>query len=199
MTQILLASSNPGKIKEIKALLSDLPIEIIPQSEKNIPDADETGLTFVENALLKARQGAQYSGLPCIADDSGLCVEALQGAPGIYSARYAGIGVTAEQHIQKLLKALESIPHDKRQAHYYCTIVFMQHAEDPAPFIYQGKWDGMILTHPQGTQGFGYDPIFFIPNLNCSAAEISLEQKNTLSHRAQALQALKKQLTLLSL
>lgn len=195
--KIVLASDNPGKIKEINALLSDLPIEIIPQNQLNIPPADETGLSFVENALLKARQGAQYSQLPCIADDSGLCVDALDGAPGIYSARYAGIEVGAMAHIQKLLEALENIPPEKRQAHYYCAIVMVQHAEDPVPFIYQSKWDGQILTELRGTNGFGYDPVFFIPELNATAAELSLEQKNKMSHRAKALMALKQQLTLI--
>ena len=181
MQKIVLSSDNPGKIKEIKAFLKDCPIEIFPQNTLNIPPADETAITFVENALLKARQGAQYSQLPCIADDSGLCVDALKGAPGIYSARYAGTHVDINAHIEKLLKALEAIPAGKRQAHFYCAIVMVEHAEDPAPFIYQAKWDGEILTEQQGTQGFGYDPLFFIPKYNCTAAELSLEEKNKVS------------------
>lgn len=197
--QILLASDNPGKIKEIKALLDKLPIEIIPQNNLNIPAADETGLSFIENAILKARQGAQYSGLPCIGEDSGLCVDALQGAPGIYSARYAGINVGADAHIQKLLKALQSVDPQNRQAHYSCTIVLVQHANDPEPLIFQAKWDGIMLTEQHGTQGFGYDPIFFIPQLNCTAAQLSLEQKNKISHRAKALALLIEQLKIIYL
>lgn len=194
MIEILLASDNAGKIKEINALLNDLPLTIIPQAQKNIPAAIESGLTFVENAILKARQGAQYSHLPCIGEDSGLCVDALKSAPGIYSARYAGVGAPSSAYIEKLLKALEDVPYEKRRAHYYCTVAFMQHSEDPVPFIYQARWDGVILEEPKGIKGFGYDPIFFIPELNCTAAELSLDQKNACSHRAQALKALKAQL-----
>ncbi len=185
--KILLASNNQAKISEIKALLDSLPIEIIPQNTLNIIPAEETGLTFIENALLKARQGSKYSQLPCFGEDSGLCVDILQGAPGIYSARYAGIDVPAYAHTQKLLKALEFFESKDRQAHYSCTIVLVQHENDPEPFICQAQWHGEILTQPRGTQGFGYDPIFLIPTLHCSAAELSLEQKNTVSHRAQAL------------
>lgn len=185
--KILLASDNPGKIKEINALFNTLPIKIISQNQLNIPAAEETGLTFIENALQKARQGAKYSQLPCFGEDSGLCVDILQGAPGIYSARYAGINVEAHTHIQKLLKALEGIEPANRKAHYSCTIVLVQHENDPEPFICQAQWHGEILTQPEGIQGFGYDPIFFIPTLNCTAAELNLEQKNILSHRAQAL------------
>lgn len=185
--KIVLASDNPGKIREINALFDSLPIEIIPQNQLNISAAEETGLTFIENALLKARKGAKYSQLPCFGEDSGLCVDKLEGAPGIYSARYAGIDVEAHAHTHKLLKALESLEPKDRQAHYSCTMVLVQHENDPEPFICQAQWHGEILTQPRGTQGFGYDAIFFIPTLNCTAAELSLEQKNTISHRAQAL------------
>jgi len=184
--KILLASSNPGKIKEINKLISNLDIELISQDSLSIPPADESGLSFIENALLKARHGAQESQLPCIAEDSGLCVDALQGAPGIYSARYAGLDLSAADHIHKLLKTLESIPDEKRQAYYICTIALVRHAMDPDPIICQAKWHGSIIRHPQGDKGFGYDPIFFISNFQCTAAELNAEQKNKVSHRAQA-------------
>lgn len=185
--KIVLATDNPGKVKEIQALLSNLPITLIPQSTFNVPTIEERGLSFVENAILKARHAAKYSDMPAIADDSGLAVDALGGAPGIYSARYAGPGARAEDNIKKLLMAISGLSEEDRHARFYCAIVFVRHYHDPIPIICQAQWEGQLLTKPVGQGGFGYDPIFFIPQLNCTAAELSPEQKNALSHRAQAL------------
>lgn len=186
MKKWVLASNNKGKIKEMQALLAPLDITITPQAELQIPEAEETGLTFVENAILKARQACSYSNLPAIADDSGLEVDVLQGEPGIYSARYAGINASDQDNIDKLLKALEN--KTQRSARYQCVIVFMQHAKDPTPIIAQGSWEGEILTACRGSSGFGYDPLFYIPSKQCSAAEMNFEEKNAMSHRGQALQ-----------
>lgn len=161
--QIVLASSNAGKLKELTSLLKPLNIEIIPQSDLNIPDADETGLTFIENAILKARHAAKISGLPALADDSGLAVDALNGAPGIYSARYAGGVFDQQKNISKLLKEMENVADDKRQAQFHCVLALMSNANDPAPIICDGIWQGMILREPCGTDGFGYDPVFYVP------------------------------------
>ncbi len=187
MHRIVLATTNSGKLKEIQPFLSNYQIQL-----RSFEPVEETGLPFVENAILKARHAAQITGLPALADDSGLVVDALDGAPGIYSARYAGENVSAESHIQKLLKALENETH--RNAHFYCVLVYLTHPRDPAPIISQGIWEGTILVDKQGENGFGYDPIFYVPTHHCSAAELSSEEKNRISHRGQALKILCKQL-----
>lgn len=188
--KVVLASSNKGKLREINHIIAGLGMEALPQSDFGVPDADETGLSFVENALLKARHAARLTGLPAIADDSGLEVDALNGAPGIYSARYAGVGASDADNVQKLLSALTDVPEAGRTARYQCLLVFMAHAEDPTPLICQGSWEGRILFAPQGENGFGYDPVFWVPSEQCSAAELPPEVKNRLSHRGQALNRL---------
>lgn len=188
--KIVLASSNPGKVREINQMLAGLQLAVVPQSDFKVPDADETGLTFVENALLKARNATRLTGLPAIADDSGLEVDYLNGAPGIYSARYAGKGAGDEQNLRKLLTELEGIPEAERNARFQCLMVYLRHEFDPTPIVCQGTWEGRILFEPRGTNGFGYDPIFFVPTHNCSSAELPPEVKNKLSHRGQALRLL---------
>lgn len=188
--KIVLASNNAGKVREINQLLAATGLVVVPQSEFNIPDAEETGLTFVENAIIKARQAAQLSGLPAIADDSGLEVDALNGAPGIYSARYSGTGATDEKNLHKLLEDLQDVREAERTARFQCLMVYLQHANDPTPIICQGTWEGLITFAPQGDNGFGYDPVFFVPTHNCTSAQLPPETKNQLSHRAQALQKL---------
>lgn len=183
--QIVLASSNPGKIREIQAILSNY--SILPQFRFNITDVEETASTFVENALLKARNAARQCDLSAIADDSGLVVDALQGAPGVFSARYAGTGATDRENLQKLLQELDGIPDGQRSARFICVMVFMEHAGDPFPVIAQGVWEGRILHQPVGENGFGYDPVFWVPEYQCSSAELPSEVKNSLSHRGQAL------------
>jgi XTP/dITP diphosphohydrolase len=187
---IVLASSNAGKVREFNQLLAGLQLEVVPQSQFNVADADETGLTFVENAILKARNAAQHTGLPAIADDSGLEVDALHGAPGIYSARYAGPNASDTENLEKLLGMLNDVPETQRSARFQCVLVYMRHALDPTPLICQGTWEGRILTRARGTNGFGYDPVFFVPTHQCSAAELPAEVKNSLSHRGQALRQL---------
>lgn len=187
MKRIVLASGNRGKVREFNELLAGLDLEVVPQSEFNVPEAEETGLSFVENAILKARNAAQHAGLPAIADDSGLEVDALKGAPGIYSARYAGPGASDQQNLEKLLAALADVPDTERTARFQCVIVFLRHALDPTPIICQGTWEGSILREPRGANGFGYDPVFHVPTHGCSAAELPAEVKNRLSHRGQAL------------
>lgn len=185
MTQrIVLATGNPGKLKEMREIFSGTGIEIVPQSEFNTPEAVEDGLSFVENALKKARNAAQHSGMPALADDSGIEVDALNGEPGIHSARYAG---GDGSNIEKLIKELEGVPEDRRTARFQCVIVFLRHAADPVPVIAQGAWEGKILRTPRGEGGFDYDPVFYVPELDCSAAELSAEDKNRLSHRGKAL------------
>lgn len=186
--QIVLASGNPGKIKEVQAILAAHPI--ILQSAFNVPEAEETGTTFVENAIIKARNASLHSKLPSIADDSGLVVDALNGAPGVVSARYAGIGASDQDNVHKLLQELEGVPDRQRSARFICVIVFMEHADDPFPLIAQGVWEGRILDHPSGENGFGYDPVFWVPELNCTSAELPAAVKNSLSHRGQALRSL---------
>lgn len=186
--KIVLASGNPGKIKEIQAILGKY--SIIPQQQFNVPEAEETGSTFIENAIIKARNAALHSNLPAIADDSGLIVDALKGAPGVISARYAGTQATDQQNLHKLLDAMQGIPDPQRSARFICVIVLMRHALDPFPLISQGSWEGTILNHAQGTNGFGYDPIFWLASENCSSAELSALRKNQLSHRGQALRQL---------
>jgi len=186
--KIVLASNNAGKIREIRAILKDHPI--VPQSEFDVIEAEETGSTFVENAIIKARNAALCSGLPAVADDSGLVVDALDGAPGVISARYAGAGSSDWDNLNKLLKELEGVPDARRTARFICILVFMRHALDPFPVIAQGVWEGSILTEPAGKNGFGYDPVFRVPERNCASAELSSEDKNALSHRGQALRNL---------
>lgn len=194
MNKLVLASGNKGKIAELNALLADLTIEVIPQTELGVSDADETGLTFVENALIKARHAAAVTGLPAIADDSGLCVDVLQGAPGIYSARYAGVPSDDAKNNQKLLEALKPFRGQAIKAQFVCVLVLVRYAEDPLPIICEGLWHGEILETPQGENGFGYDPLFWVPSEGLASAQLSKERKNTLSHRAQALRLLKQRL-----
>jgi XTP/dITP diphosphohydrolase len=190
MKDIVLASSNKGKVREINQVLAGLDMVVRPQGEFDVVDAEETGLTFVENAILKARNAAQHTGLPAIADDSGLEVDALAGAPGIYSARFAGEGAGDQANLEKLLDALQDTPEENRTARFQCLMVYMRHADDPTPLICQGSWEGRILTAACGSNGFGYDPIFYVPTHNCSSAELPAETKNQLSHRGQALRKL---------
>ena len=187
---IVLASSNAGKVREFNQLLGGLHLEVVPQSNFNVADANETGLTFVENAILKARNAAQHTGLPALADDSGLEVDALNGAPGIYSARYAGEKASDTDNLQKLLGLLKNVPDENRGARFQCVLVYLRHALDPTPLICQGTWEGRILREPRGANGFGYDPVFYIPTQAGSAAELLPAIKNALSHRGQALRQL---------
>ena len=193
--QVVLASSNAGKVREFMQLLAGVGMDVRPQSEFNVPDADETGLTFVENAILKARNAAELTGLPAIADDSGIEVDSLQGQPGIYSARYAGVGAGAAACNQKLLYELKGVPETRRTARFRCCIVMMLHANDPSPIIAEGTWEGRILEQPSGHEGFGYDPLFFVPTHNMAAAQMDPQEKNRISHRGQALQRLLERLS----
>ncbi len=188
--RMVLATNNPGKIRELGGLLAGSGWEILPQGRFEVPEIEETGLSFVENALLKARNAAAHSGLPAIADDSGLEVDALNGAPGIRSARYAGDDADDQANWRKLLTDLEGIPERDRTARFQCLMVYLRHPRDPVPLIVQGTWEGRILEAPRGANGFGYDPVFWVPDEGCSAAELPAERKNTLSHRGQALRAL---------
>jgi XTP/dITP diphosphohydrolase len=188
--RIVLASGNPGKLREINQMLAGLPLAVVPQSDFNVPEAEETGLTFVENAILKARHAAQRTGLAAIADDSGIEVDYLNGAPGIYSARYAGKGASDAQNLNKLLSDLIGVLEPDRSARFQCLMVYLRHEFDPTPVICQGTWEGRILTAPRGRGGFGYDPIFFVPTHQCASAELPPEIKNQLSHRGQALRSL---------
>ncbi len=190
--KIVLATNNVGKILELQKALAPLQMEVVPQAEFGIEDADETGLTFVENALIKARHAARLSGLPALADDSGLAVAALKGAPGIYSARYAGVGAKSSENIKKLLTALKDVPDDLRQASFHCVLAFVSHENDPTPLICDGIWRGTIMHAPSGGDGFGYDPVFFVPEKNLTAAELSIDIKNAISHRGKAVQSLLK-------
>ena len=190
MKDIVLASSNKGKVREINQVLAGLDMVVLPQGEFDVVDAEETGLTFVENAILKARNAAQHTGLPAIADDSGLEVDVLAGAPGIYSARFAGEGASDQANLEKLLDALQDTPEENRTARFQCLMVYMRHANDPTPLICQGSWEGRILTAARGSNGFGYDPVFYVPTHDCSSAELPAETKNQLSHRGQALRKL---------
>jgi XTP/dITP diphosphohydrolase len=187
---IVLASNNAGKVREINELLREEEIHVIPQGQLDVPEIAETGLSFIENAILKARNAAAHSGLAAIADDSGLEVDALNGAPGIYSARYAGPAASDLDNLNKLLDALGGRPAGQRTARFQCLMVYLRHAEDPTPTICQGTWEGWILDAPRGENGFGYDPIFFVPTEDCSAAELDAAAKNRLSHRGQALREL---------
>ncbi|MCG6975559.1 MAG: XTP/dITP diphosphatase [Acidiferrobacterales bacterium] len=188
--RIVLASNNAGKVREIGQLLADQEIEVLPQSEFDIPEAEETGLTFVENAILKARHAAHLAGLPAIADDSGIEVDALNGAPGIYSARFAGKGASDSDNLRKLLEELKDVPEQNRTARFQCLMVYMRHEKDPTPIICQGTWEGCILFEPRGSGGFGYDPVFYVPTHDCASAELAPDEKNRLSHRGQAIRKL---------
>ncbi len=189
--KLVLASSNQGKLEELRSLLAGNGVELIAQSDLGVEDADETGITFVENALIKARHAARITGLPALADDSGICVDTLLGAPGLYSARYAGEHGNASRNIDKLLDALKGVPEEGRTAHFYCVLVLLRHADDPQPLIVEGQWNGRILHERRGEGGHGYDPVFLDPLHGQSAAEMDLDLKNRLSHRGQALAALK--------
>lgn len=191
--RVVLASSNQGKLKEYEDLLAGKGFELIKQTELNVSDADETGLTFIENAILKARHAAQHTGLPALADDSGIEVDALKGKPGIYSARFSSMngGASGDAHNNALLlEELKDVSDEKRSARFRCVIAFMRHAEDPAPIIAQGAWEGRILHAPEGDGGFGYDPLFFAKDAQRACALLSKAEKNRLSHRGKALNVL---------
>lgn len=186
ISSIILATGNPGKVKEFQIAFANSQIEILPQSQFNVPEVAETGLTYIENAIIKARHAARHTGLPALADDSGVEVAALNDAPGIYSARYAGEKASADENNRKLLQALNG--KTKRQAKFQCVLAFLRYPADPSPIICQGTWQGEILLQPVGNQGFGYEPIFYIPTHQCSAAQLNTEIKNQISHRGLALQ-----------
>ena len=192
MQRVVLASGNQGKLRELQEILTVKGVELIPQSELGVGDVPETGLSFVENALIKARHACAETGLPSIADDSGIEVDALNGEPGIYSARYAGMqGDTADQaNNDKLLAELEQVTEEDRTARFQCVIVYLKHEKDPMPLICQGTWEGRILFEEQGENGFGYDPLFYVPSHECASAELAADVKNSLSHRGQALRSL---------
>ncbi len=192
--RVVLATGNAGKLMEMQAMLAPLAIEVVAQSEYGFEEVEETGLSFIENALLKARHAALHTGLPAIADDSGLEVDALQGAPGIYSARFAGPDATDAENNHELLQALAGMGVEKRGARFQCLMVFMRHPQDPTPLISQGIWEGRILDAPRGNGGFGYDPLFLIPDRNQTSAELAPEVKNELSHRGRAMRGLLSQL-----
>jgi len=187
MQKVVLATGNPGKVRELAELLSAFGLDIVAQTDLGVESAEETGLTFIENAILKARHAAQITGLPAIADDSGLAVKALGGAPGIYSARYAGEGASDRENLEKLLNALETVPDGERQAQFHCVLVYLRHAEDPTPLVCHGSWAGEITRSAAGEGGFGYDPIFYVPELGKTAAELSKTEKGAVSHRGKAL------------
>lgn len=193
--QIVIASGNPGKLREFRELFVGSGIELLPQSAFKVPAVEETGLSFVENALLKARNASLHTGLPALADDSGIEVDALQGAPGIYSARYAGADASDEDNNRKLLAELAQVPDAQRCARYQCVIVYLRHAHDPMPFICQGTWEGVIARDYRGDGGFGYDPLFYLPECGRTAAQLSAEEKNCISHRGQAARALRAHFT----
>ncbi len=190
MSKIVLATGNQGKVREMAGVLSDFGFDVVAQSEFNVSDVAETGTTFIENAIIKARHAAKETGLPAIADDSGLEVDALNGAPGVYSARYSGEGAADQKNIDKMLAAMEGIPTEKRTARFHCVLVLMKHENDPTPLICHGSWEGHITTEQQGENGFGYDPIFWVNADNCSSAELEPARKKQLSHRGQALKKL---------
>ena len=193
--KLVLASGNAGKLKELQAMLAGLPLQIVPQRELGVDDVPETGLTFVENALIKARHACAVTGLPALADDSGLIVDALDGAPGLYSARYAGSPTDDVANNAKLLDALREVPAERRSARFYAVIVLLRHANDPQPLICEGSWEGRIIDAPRGSHGFGYNPVFLDETLGLTAAEMLPEQKNGRSHRAKALRLLLQRLS----
>ncbi|WIO74150.1 XTP/dITP diphosphatase [Porticoccaceae bacterium LTM1] len=186
-TKVVLASGNTGKLNEFNHLLADCGFEVLPQSAFSVPDVAETGRTFVENAIIKARNASHYAGLPAIADDSGLEVDILKGAPGIYSARFSGEDATDQKNNAKLLGLLKDVSEEQRTARFQCVLVYLRHPDDPTPLICQGSWEGRILTEPRGENGFGYDPLFLVPEHNCASAELPKEVKNRISHRGKAM------------
>ncbi|MFC6634066.1 RdgB/HAM1 family non-canonical purine NTP pyrophosphatase [Microbulbifer taiwanensis] len=188
MKKIVLASGNAGKLREFSQLFAGWDIQVLPQSEFDVPGAEETGLSFIENALIKARHASRISGLPALADDSGLAVDALGGAPGIYSARYAGPGATDAENNRKLLEALAEVPDERRNASFHCALAFVRRHDDPVPLVCSALWRGRILREAAGEQGFGYDPLFFVESQGMTSAQLSRELKNRLSHRALAVQ-----------
>lgn len=193
--KIVFASGNVGKVREVSQLLNDLSIDVLPQSKFNVPEIEETGLTFIENAILKARNAAHHAGLPAIADDSGIAVDVLHGRPGIYSARFAGIGASDEDNLKKLIEMIKPFPEEQRTARFICSMVYLRHKDDPVPIIAQGVWEGQLVIDPKGENGFGYDPIFYVSSQQCTSAELTSEIKNTLSHRGQALRKLLEKLS----
>lgn len=190
MQKVVLATGNPGKVRELADLLAAFGLDIVAQTELGVESAEETGLTFIENAILKARHASAVTGLPAIADDSGLAVDVLGGSPGIYSARYAGEDASDQQNLDKLLAALDAVPDGERQAHFHCVLVYLRHAADPTPLVFHGSWTGEIARTASGGGGFGYDPIFFVPELGKTAAELSKSEKLAVSHRGKALNML---------
>lgn len=192
MKKLVIASNNPGKLREIERILQPFGLEVLPQSVFNIPEAEEPYCTFIENCLTKARHAAEHSGLPALADDSGICIDALNGAPGVYSAHFAGEPRSDVRNNEKMLELLQHEPN--RKAHYYCIMVLVRHPLDPQPIIAEGTWHGAIIDTPRGTGGFGYDPYFLVPSLGQTGAELALDIKNSISHRGQALAALVAQL-----
>jgi len=194
LSEVILASGNPGKLEELQAMLADTGLHLRSQGELQLTQAEETGPTFVENALLKARHAARLSGLPALADDSGLVVDALQGRPGIHSARFAGEQADDEDNNRALLEALAEVPAPQRTARFHCALVLLRHADDPAPLICQGQWEGYILSGARGEGGFGYDPLFWVPEMDATAAELEPECKHRISHRGLAMKALRRAL-----
>ncbi|MCW8335884.1 XTP/dITP diphosphatase [Vibrio sp. SCSIO 43135] len=190
MNKIVLATGNQGKVREMADLLSEFGFDVVAQSEYSVSEVAETGTTFIENAIIKARHAAKETGLPAIADDSGLEVDYLKGAPGIYSARFAGEKATDQQNLEKLLKEMEGVPSEQRSARFHCVLVLMRHEHDPTPIVCHGKWEGQILEQAQGDNGFGYDPVFFVPEDNCASAQLEPARKKQLSHRGKALSKL---------
>jgi XTP/dITP diphosphohydrolase len=188
MQKIVIASGNPGKLREIRRILEPLDFQVVPQSDFGVPECPEPHVTFIENCLAKARHAALHTGLPALADDSGICVDALNGAPGVYSARYAGEPKSDQRNNEKLIDALGN--ESNRKAHYYCVIVLVRHPDDPQPLIAEGSWHGEIIDTPRGENGFGYDPYFFLPEFGKTGAELDPDHKNAISHRGKALELL---------
>ncbi|RJG40031.1 XTP/dITP diphosphatase [Motilimonas pumila] len=194
MQKVVLATGNQGKVNELAQLLEQQNLTVLAQSEFNVPEVPETGTTFIENAIIKARHAAKITGLPAIADDSGLEVDALNGAPGIYSSRYAGPDASDQDNINKLLKALDGVADASRSARFHCVLVLMRHADDPTPVICHGSWEGRITQQAQGENGFGYDPVFYVESEQCVSAELTKAEKNAISHRGKALALLSQQI-----
>ncbi len=195
MKKLVIASANAGKLRELSQLFAELDYQLYPQADFDVPEVAETGTTFVENAIIKARNAAQHTGFAALADDSGIEVDALNGAPGVYSARFSGTNATDEANNALLVEKLRQVPEQQRSARYRAVIVYLRNAADPSPVICEGSWEGIILLEPRGTGGFGYDPYFYLPEQGCTSAELSAERKNKLSHRGQALRQLLEKLT----
>jgi XTP/dITP diphosphohydrolase len=196
--KIVLATGNQGKLREFKSLLGEYDIDVIPQSDFDFTPPEETGLSFVENAIIKAREAAKKTGLPALADDSGIAIDALNGRPGIYSARFAGENASDQDNIDLALKKLEGVAQADRTAQFHCVLVYMAHAEDPTPLICHGRWPGRITETQSGNEGFGYDPVFWVEDKQCTAAELSKEEKNLISHRGQATKELLSKIALIN-